>query len=130
MVNLAVPHSILEERICGRWIHKASGRSYHVKFAPPKSLKPGQEPTSSNMLDDDTKEPLMQRADDTKDALPKRLEAYEGETMPVLDHYKKVGETRVVEVNANRDISLVKDDVVAKVMAVWNFLGLSTFTEV
>ena len=33
-----VPDAVLEERICGRWIHKKSGRSYHVKFAPPKSL--------------------------------------------------------------------------------------------
>ena len=32
-----VPDEVLTERICGRWIHKASGRSYHTKFAPPKS---------------------------------------------------------------------------------------------
>ena len=37
VLSLEVPDSILEERICGRWIHKKSGRSYHVKFAPPKS---------------------------------------------------------------------------------------------
>ena len=35
-VMLDVPDSVLEERITGRWIHKASGRSYHTKFAPPK----------------------------------------------------------------------------------------------
>ncbi len=29
---------VVEERICGRWIHKKSGRSYHVKFKPPQSL--------------------------------------------------------------------------------------------
>ena len=28
------------ERVTGRWIHPASGRSYHVKFAPPKT--PGE----------------------------------------------------------------------------------------
>ena len=33
-----IPDEVLEERICGRWIHKSSGRSYHVKFAPPKSI--------------------------------------------------------------------------------------------
>ena len=37
VLSLEVPDSVLEERICGRWIHKKSGRSYHVKFAPPKS---------------------------------------------------------------------------------------------
>merc|ERR1712216_159968 len=37
VVALTVPDELLEERICGRWIHKKSGRSYHVKNAPPKS---------------------------------------------------------------------------------------------
>ena len=41
VMALDVPDSILEERICGRWIHKKSGTSYHVKFAPPKSMKLG-----------------------------------------------------------------------------------------
>lgn len=41
VIELSVPDSILEERICGRWIHKASGASYHVKYAPPKSMKVG-----------------------------------------------------------------------------------------
>jgi adenylate kinase len=36
-----VPDAVLEERICGRWVHKQSGRSYHVKFAPPKSMTTG-----------------------------------------------------------------------------------------
>jgi len=39
VIELEVPDSVLEERITGRWIHKASGRSYHTKFAPPKSMK-------------------------------------------------------------------------------------------
>ena len=66
---------MLTDRICGRWIHTSSGRSYHVKFKPPKSFT-GGEPSAENMLDDETGEPLYQRADDTKDALPKRLEGY------------------------------------------------------
>ena len=39
VVELDVPDAILEERICGRWIHKDSGASYHVKFKPPKTMK-------------------------------------------------------------------------------------------
>merc|ERR1719482_2400941 len=39
VVELAVPDAVLTERICGRWVHKSSGRSYHVKFSAPKSLK-------------------------------------------------------------------------------------------
>jgi len=36
VLNFEIDDSILEERITGRWIHSASGRSYHSKFAPPK----------------------------------------------------------------------------------------------
>merc|ERR1711981_1377474 len=61
-----VPDAVLTERICGRWVHKASGRSYHVKFAPPKSLG-GAAPSVETMLDDETGEALMQRADDTEE---------------------------------------------------------------
>ena len=38
VLNFAIDDAILEERITGRWIHSASGRTYHTKFAPPKSL--------------------------------------------------------------------------------------------
>lgn len=37
VLNFAVDDEVVKERIGGRWIHKASGRSYHVKFAPPKA---------------------------------------------------------------------------------------------
>merc|ERR1712039_1038525 len=86
--ELNVPDEVLTERICGRWIHKASGRSYHVKFSPPKSYDGKSDATVDNMKDDETGEALMQRPDDTKDALPKRLDAYHTETEPILEHYK------------------------------------------
>lgn len=62
VIELQVPDSVLEERICGRWIHKSSGRSYHVKYAPPKSMKKdwAGKPIESTMKDDETGEPLMQ----------------------------------------------------------------------
>eukprot|EP00400_MALV-I_sp_L67-5_P000489 gene489-615_t len=73
IIFLEVDSHILEERICGRWIHKASGRSYHTKFKKPKSLKDGETPSAANMKDDETGEDLMQRKDDTADALKTRL---------------------------------------------------------
>merc|ERR1712232_240879 len=91
VIALEVPEEILEERICGRWIHKASGRSYHVKNVPPKSLKAGMTPSPETMLDDETGEPLMQRADDTKEALRSRLQGYQQETVPILDLYGTQG---------------------------------------
>lgn len=100
VVELSIPDSVLEERICGRWIHKGSGRSYHVKFAPPLSLKKGAVPSTETMLDDMTYEPLMQRADDTAEALQKRLLSYHGETVPILGHYKKSSSGCVKKVDA------------------------------
>eukprot|EP01062_Namystynia_karyoxenos_P040167 TRINITY_DN292_c0_g1_i2.p1 TRINITY_DN292_c0_g1~~TRINITY_DN292_c0_g1_i2.p1 ORF type:complete len:650 (+),score=188.02 TRINITY_DN292_c0_g1_i2:79-1950(+) len=103
VIALKVPDQVLEERICGRWIHKGSGRSYHVKFAPPKSLPAGAAPSADNMKDDQTGEPLMQRADDTAEALRKRLEGYHAQTVPLLQHYKEVVRT----VDANQPASSV-----------------------
>ena len=111
VVELQVPDSVLEERICGRWIHKKSGRSYHVKYAPPKSMKTdgSGKPIPESMKDDETGEALMQRPDDTASALVKRLKGYHGETVPILDHYKPHG--IVAEVNANQGMDGVWGEV-------------------
>ena len=66
VVEFKVDDEILVERIEGRRIHKASGRSYHVKFNPPKV--PGK--------DDITGEDLIHRPDDTREALTTRMKAY------------------------------------------------------
>lgn len=81
VLNFAIDDVILEERITGRWIHAASGRSYHNKFNPPKV--PG--------IDDVTGEPLMQRKDDTAEVLKSRLEAFHRQTEPVIEYYSKKG---------------------------------------
>eukprot|EP00966_Prymnesium_polylepis_P026412 609358-Prymnesium_polylepis.2 len=47
----------------------------------PKSLEEGATPSEETMLDDETGEPLMQRADDTEEALTKRLESYHAQTV-------------------------------------------------
>merc|ERR1719313_3197283 len=103
VLALEVPDEVLTERICGRWVHKASGRSYHVKFAKPKSLGEGDKPSETTMLDDETGEPLMQRADDTEEALGKRLESYHAQTVPILDHYSPNGVVSVVDANVKPD---------------------------
>merc|ERR1711998_715180 len=107
VVAIAVPDEKLEERICGRWIHKSSGRSYHATFGPmkPKSLKAGMKPSKETMRDDVTGEALMQRPDDTAEALVKRLQEYHGQTTPILDHYGPMG--IVSKINGDQK----KDDV-------------------
>src|SRR5690606_15677250 len=54
VLEFSIDDEVLVRRITGRLIHKASGRSYHVLFRPPKVP----------MTDDETGEPLMQRPDD------------------------------------------------------------------
>jgi len=113
VVELQVPDEVLEERICGRWIHKSSGRSYHVKYAPPKSMKVDWRGhvIPESMKDDETGEPLMQRPDDTSAALIKRLKSYHGETVPILDHYQPNG--IVTAVNANQGMDGVWGEVLS-----------------
>eukprot|EP01084_Bolivina_argentea_P311105 538478_1 len=90
VIELKVPDEILTERITGRWIHKASGRTYHTKFNPPKEFG----------FDDVTGEPLYQRKDDTAEVLPKRLENYHSQTTPVIDYYKTAAKVKIVDANA------------------------------
>lgn len=80
-IELKIDENLLVERISGRRVHLASGRSYHLKFAPPKV----------EGKDDITGEPLTQRKDDNEDALRTRLKAYNTQTVPILDYYKKKG---------------------------------------
>jgi len=93
VVAIQVPDARLEDRICGRWVHKSSGRSYHATYAPamPKSLMPGMVVNAESMRDDQTGESLMQRSDDTKEALYTRLQKFHEETVPVLTHYEPTG---------------------------------------
>lgn len=79
VIEFKVDDGILIERIEGRRIHKASGRSYHVKFNPPKV----------EGKDDETGEPLIQRPDDNAEALKTRLGAYHEQTAPILGYYAK-----------------------------------------
>lgn len=108
VLALVVPDKILFPRITGRWIHKNSGRSYHVQHKMPKSFEGvNDQPTAANMLDDQTNEPLEQRKDDTAEALTKRLADFHKQTIPLLDHYKPV----VKKIDGNQAMTTVKVDV-------------------
>jgi adenylate kinase len=77
VLEIDVPFEAIVERMSGRRSHTASGRTYHVKFKPPKV--PG--------LDDVTGEPLIQREDDKEETVKKRLEVYSAQTRPLVDYY-------------------------------------------
>ncbi len=109
VIELDVPDDALEERICGRLVHPGSGRSYHIRAAPPKSLEydSSGNPVKESLKDDITSELLVQRADDTKEALVKRLTSYHNETKPILEHYRPRGV--VARVNANQTIHIIRE---------------------
>jgi len=102
LIQFSAPDNIVVDRVCGRWIHKASCRSYHPKFDPPRSYQVGAEPTAANMRDHSTGGALTQRVDDNAAALYKRLESYHTATGLVLAHYKQGGLTDVVKIDANQ----------------------------
>jgi adenylate kinase len=78
VLEIDVPDAAIVERMSGRWVHPASGRTYHVRFNPPR--RPG--------LDDETGEPLVQRDDDREDTVKKRLAVYHAQTEPLVAYYK------------------------------------------
>ncbi len=79
VLEIDVPSEAIIERMSGRRVHMASGRTYHVKFNPPQ--KDG--------IDDVTGEPLIQRDDDKEATVRKRLEVYENQTRPLVEYYAK-----------------------------------------
>jgi adenylate kinase len=79
VLEIDVPDQEIITRMSGRRVHPASGRTYHVKFNPPRVE--GQ--------DDETGEPLVQRDDDREATVRKRLEVYRAQTRPLVDYYGK-----------------------------------------
>ncbi|MDD2728456.1 adenylate kinase [Malikia sp.] len=77
VLEIDVPFDAIIERMSGRRSHPASGRTYHVKFNPPKV----------EGVDDVTGEPLVQRADDQEETVKKRLDVYSAQTRPLVDYY-------------------------------------------
>ena len=79
VLEIDVPFDAIIERMSGRRSHAASGRTYHVKYNPPKV----------EGKDDVTGEPLIQRDDDKEETVRKRLEVYSAQTRPLVDYYSQ-----------------------------------------
>ncbi|XP_061425222.1 adenylate kinase 2, mitochondrial isoform X2 [Lethenteron reissneri] len=94
VVEFQVDDSLLIRRICGRLIHKESGRSYHEEFNPP--IVP--------MRDDVTGEPLIRRSDDNEQALASRLASYHMQTSPLIGYYQRRGLHTAVDAAQSPDV--------------------------
>jgi adenylate kinase len=77
VLEIDVPAEEIVERMSGRRCHLPSGRTYHLKFNPPKV----------HGKDDHTGEPLVQRDDDKEETVKKRLDVYQAQTRPLVDFY-------------------------------------------
>ena len=79
VLEIDVPDAAIIERMSGRRSHQPSGRTYHVKFNPPKVAG----------VDDVTGESLIQRDDDKEETVKKRLDVYQRQTRPLVDYYSQ-----------------------------------------
>ncbi len=77
VLEIDVPDEEIILRMSGRRVHLGSGRTYHIKFNPPKAAG----------KDDVTGEDLIQRDDDREETVRKRLEVYHGQTKPLVAYY-------------------------------------------
>jgi adenylate kinase len=108
VLEIDVPDSSIIERMSGRRVHVASGRTYHVVFNPPKVA--GQ--------DDATGEELIQREDDKEETVRKRLDIYHQQTRPLVDYYGQWAATGDAAAPQCRKISGIGsvDDITARAL--------------
>lgn len=106
VVVIDLPDDVVVQRISGRRVHEASGRTYHVLFDPPRTPN----------VDDATGEPLTQRADDNEATVRERLRIYHEQTSPLVRFYQdlaKASELRYCAVNAGVAVSEVRAAIAA-----------------
>ena len=77
VLEIDVPFDAIIDRMSGRRVHPASGRTYHIQFNPPKVAG----------KDDLTGDDLIQRDDDKEETVRKRLQVYDDQTRPLVDYY-------------------------------------------
>lgn len=78
VLEIDVADEEIIERMSGRRVHPASGRTYHLRFNPPRVAG----------RDDATGDELIQRADDQEETVRKRLQIYHSQTKPLLEYYR------------------------------------------
>ena len=110
VLEIDVPFEAIVERMGGRRSHAASGRTYHVKFNPPKV----------EGKDDETGEDLIQRDDDQEETVRKRLEVYHAQTAPLINYYSSwatSGESnapRYIKVEGVGSVEDIRDKIFAE----------------
>lgn len=99
VLEILVDDEEIVNRIAGRRVHPDSGRTYHVKFNPPKI----------GDIDDITAEPLIQRDDDKEETVRKRLQVYHQQTKPLVAFYKEKAVNRQTQFSSIVGVGDVND---------------------
>lgn len=109
VLQMEVPDEEIVQRMSGRRVHLASGRTYHAKYNPPKV----------EGRDDVTGEPLVQRADDNEETVRKRLSVYHGQTEALVEYYRRWAETgdrkapRCLKISGTGTVEEIRDRALA-----------------
>lgn len=107
VIEIDVPFEVIVERMAGRRVHPASGRTYHIAYNPPKV----------EGKDDETGEDLIQRDDDKAETVKKRLDVYAAQTQPLVDFYKAEaakGAVKYIAVDGTANIERVKTHILSE----------------
>ncbi|CAD7938774.1 unnamed protein product [Amoebophrya sp. A25] len=91
----------MEKRVCGRWLHASSGRTYHAIYRPPRSFPAGgsvHDANPENMRDDVTGEPLQQREKDKPEAARALLASYRKTAADIVNYYRDINKRGTREV--------------------------------
>jgi len=100
VIVINVEDDDIVERMGGRRVHPDSGRTYHIKYNPPKNEN----------LDDKTNEPLIIRDDDKEKTVRNRLSVYHNQTKPLIEFYKH----SVINIDGSQEIQTVKHTILNK----------------
>jgi adenylate kinase len=92
VINLVVSSEIVIDRIAGRRVCENCGATYHVNMPP-----------TTDWTSDECGGQDVQRSDDTEEAVMRRLELYEQETVPIIDFYRRLGKLEVVDGEGDGD---------------------------
>ncbi len=107
VIEMTVEDEEIIKRLSGRWMHPASGRTYHKLYQPPRV----------SGKDDLTGEPLVQREDDTEETVRKRLQVYRDQTKPLIAYYQEWAKSkdalapRYITVNGQLPVDEVRNKI-------------------
>ena len=100
VIEITAPRDVLVRRLSGRRVCPHCGWTYHIEFDPPKV----------DSICDNCGHTIVQRDDDTPEAIERRLSLYDQQTAPLLKYYADRGLLKTVD--GNRDMESVSEDLI------------------